>query len=286
MTTEKRTGLLVNLLLYILSFAVGLIPFSYFDNLFAAEAALTLTATFVIFIATCVIPDTSLYDPYWSVAPVVMLLAAMKKYELKSMNAFLMLIFVSIWAARLTVNWAAAYKGLLHEDWRYSMFREKRGPIAYALLNLFGFQLMPTLVVYLGLIGAFFVLRSDGFTPLILLGVSVMLLGTALELISDSAIHKFLQDKKNYGSTCNISVWKYSRHPNYLGEMTFWTGIFIAYVTVYPEKWYYGLGFLAIITVFVTVSIPMMEKHNLERRSDYSEYMKNTSTLFIIPKKA
>ena len=122
---EKSKGLLINLILYLVAFSVGMLPFVLIQNIFLAEAAFTATATVVIFIVTCFIPDTSLYDPYWSVAPVVMLVAAMIKYDLWSVNALLMFAVVFIWAFRLTLNWVITYKGLCHEDWRYHMFREK-----------------------------------------------------------------------------------------------------------------------------------------------------------------
>ena len=67
--------------------------------------------------------------------------------------------------------------------------------------------------------------------------------------------------------------------------MTFWTGVYIAFVCTLPSIWYFGLGFLLIILLFLTVSIPMMEKHNSERRVDYEEYKERTSVLIPLPNK-
>ena len=60
-----------------------------------------------------------------------------------------------------------------------------------------------------------------------------MLLAILLEFLSDRAIHRFLREHRGERKTCNISVWKYSRHPNYLGEMSFWTGLYIYFFFVY-----------------------------------------------------
>ena len=283
LTREKRAGIFLNLLLYSVALAAGLIAFARFEELFLAEAALTLTATLVIFAVTCFVPDTSLYDPYWSVAPVAMLLAAMVRYRLWSPNAVLMFLCVCVWAVRLTGNWAVTYKGIGHEDWRYRAYRERFGKAGFFLINLVGLQMVPTIVVYFGLIGAFFVLESSGFSPWILPGLAVMLAATVLEFISDRAVHRFLRENPGTCRTCDVSVWKYSRHPNYLGEMSFWFGIFLAFVGVRPDIWYMGLGFLPIHILFLTASIPMMEKHNAERRSDYAEYQSRTSVLFLLP---
>jgi len=281
----KTKGLLVNLLLYAVAFAVGAVPFSKIDDLLLAEAVFTAAATMVIFLVTCFIPDTSLYDPYWSVAPVVMLLLAMVKYRLFSINAILFFVCVCLWSIRLTGNWALTYKGLCREDWRYRRYREKLSPVGFFLINFAGLQYIPTIVVYLGLVGGFGVLQTEGFDPRLLAGLAVMLTGVALELVSDRAIHRFLREHGGEGRTCDASIWRWSRHPNYLGELTFWLGVFLCYLLTGAGKWYLGLGFLSIFALFLFVSIPMMEKHNLERRSDYEAYRARTSVLIPLPPK-
>ena len=281
----KTKGLLVNLLLYAVAFAIGAVPFSLIDDLLLAEAVFTAAATMVIFLVTCFIPDTSLYDPYWSVAPVVMLLLAMVKYRLFSINAILFFVCVCLWSIRLTGNWALTYKGLCREDWRYRQYRERCSPLGFFFINLCGLQYIPTVVVYLGLVGGFGVLRTEGFDPRLLVGLAVMLTGVALELVSDRAIHRFLREHAGEGRTCDASIWRWSRHPNYLGELTFWLGVFLCYLLTGAGKWYLGLGFLSIFALFLFVSIPMMEKHNLERRSDYEAYRARTSVLIPLPPK-
>ena len=283
--TEKTKGLLYDLVLYAAAFALGLIPFHMAQKMLWAELWLTLTATAVIFLASCVHSDTSLYDPYWSVAPPVMLLAAMIRYGYRSACALIMFAAVLVWAVRLTGNWAYTFRGMRREDWRYAGYRERLAPVPFALLNLFGFQLMPTLVTYAGTVGALFVLQLDAFAPLMLAGVAVMLGGTVLELVSDISIHRFLEESPGTRLTCRRFVWKYSRHPNYLGEMLFWFGIFLAHGALDPRHWYRGLGFLPIVAVFLFASIPMMERHNAERREDYEEYRSVTSPLFLLPRK-
>ncbi len=283
--TEKTKGLLYDLVLYSTAFALGLIPFHMAEKLLWAELWLTLTATGVIFLMSCIHSDTSLYDPYWSVAPLVMLLAAMIRYGYRSVNAVIMFISVLLWSVRLTGNWVYTFKGMRREDWRYAGYRKRLAPVPFALLNLFGFQLMPTLVTYAGTVGALFVLQREGFSPVMLAGVTVMLSGTALELVSDISIHRFLEETPDMRLTCRRSVWKYSRHPNYLGEMLFWFGIFLAYGALDPRHWFRGLGFLPIAAVFLFASIPMMERHNAERREDYGEYRNVTSPLFLLPRR-
>ena len=214
-----------------------------------------------------------------------MLVIAMIKYNFWSTNAIILLSAFLIWSVRLTGNWAITYKGLLHEDWRYKQYRDRLSPFGFAMINFVGLQFVPTIVVFAGMTGAFHLLGTDGFSPLIFPGIAVMILGVLLEFVSDRAIHRFLRENKGKNVTCDVSIWHYSRHPNYLGEMTFWTGVFIAFACVLPNIWYFGLGFILIILLFLTVSIPMMEKHNSQRRADYAEYKERTSVLIPLPNK-
>ena len=165
------------------------------------------------------------------------------------------------------------------------MYRKKYSSPIFALINFFGLHFVPTIVVYAGLVSGIFAIQKDMFSPLSIIGTVIMLGAVALEFVSDRAIHRFLHEHVGEHRTCNISVWKYSRHPNYLGEMSFWTGMYIYFVVLCPEIWYQGLGFLTIISLFVSVSVPMMETHNAERRTDYAEYKSKTSMLFLLPAK-
>ncbi|MBR4768061.1 MAG: DUF1295 domain-containing protein, partial [Lachnospiraceae bacterium] len=220
---------------------------------------------------------------YWSVAPPVMILANMIKYRLWNVNAFLLLGIILIWSVRLTGNWAVTYKGIGHEDWRYAMYREKYSPFVFQLISFFGLQFVPTAVVFAGLIGALFAIRETAFSSLSLIGLALMGCAVLLEFVSDRAIHRFLREHRGERKTCDVSVWKYSRHPNYLGEMTFWTGMYVYSAAACPSEWVKGLGFISILLLFLFVSIPMMEKHNLSRRPDYAAYRAKTSMLFLLP---
>lgn len=284
-TASKVHGLIFNLIVYSSAYLFSLIPFFHFDNIFMSELAFTVSATIIIYIISLFISDTSLYDPYWSVAPPIMLLLAMIRWDYWYINGTIIFIAVTIWSLRLTMNWINTYKGIGHEDWRYGDFRKKMKRIPFELLNFFGFMLMPTLVTYSGLTGAFFIISDSRSNISVYLGFLVMILGVILEHLADTAIHEFLKDNRGNGLTCREGIWKYSRHPNYLGEMTFWTGIYIACHSMYSNNWTRGLGFLLIIAVFIFASIPLMEAHNLANRKDYAEYMKETSVLIPMPPK-
>ena len=283
--TAKQKGLLIDIFIYAGAFLLALVPFLLIDSILLAAAAFTTVATLFIFIFSTVLKDVSVDDPYWSVAPPVMLLSVMLKYRIWTVNAFILLALFLLWSIRLTGNWYYTYPGLGREDWRYAQYRRKSSPFVFHLISFVGLHFVPTIVVYLGFISALLAIQEPTFAPLSLIGALVMVFAVFLEFTADTAIHRFLKEHQGEHRTCNISVWKYSRHPNYLGEMSFWTGLWLYFAACRPADWYKGLGFLTIIALFLTVSIPMMEKHNAERRIDYSEYKEKTSMLLLLPNK-
>ena len=280
---EKQKGLIVIVALYCIAFIIAAITYNRFETVFAASAVFTAVATLVVFLASCIFSDVSMYDPYWSVAPFVMLIFAVIRFGYWSVNAMIMLAVVGLWSIRLTVNWYITYKGIGNEDWRYAMYRKKLSSLMFLAVSFFGLHFMPTVVVYAALVSGLYAVGADSFSVLSLPGLLIMFLAILLEFVSDRSIHGFLEEHKGERKTCDVSVWKYSRHPNYLGEMSFWTGMYLYFLPLYPEKWYFGLGCLSIIALFLIVSIPMMEKHNMERREDYAVYKEKTSMLLLLP---
>jgi steroid 5-alpha reductase family enzyme len=75
-------------------------------------------------------------------------------------------------------------------------------------------------------------------------------------------------------------LWAYSRHPNYLGEVIFWWGLFLFALATDSDYWWTIIRPVAITTLFVFISIPLVEKRNRERRPGYEEYTKNIPVLF------
>lgn len=60
---------------------------------------------------------------------------------------------------------------------------------------------------------------------LALMGLALALTGIAVEATADAQKWHFKQDPGNKGMFCNVGLWQYSQHPNYFGNLTFWTGI-------------------------------------------------------------
>ena len=92
-------------------------------------------------------------------------------------------------------------------------------------------------------------------------------------------MHKFKAEQDNVSKTMKSGLWKYSRHPNYLGEILFWFGIFGFSLSQSLDNWWLIVFPLSMLAMFVFASIPMMDNRSIEKREDYLEYMKETLSL-------
>lgn len=289
LTKEKRNGLLFNLIVYLFAFGLSYIPYYFIKQEYFIEGLFiySMSSVLIVYIVSLFIKNTSLFDPWWSVAPIVIFSIYMIRYNYwGNPMGVILFVLVCIWGIRLTYNWMKTYKGLdsKYEDWRYSDFR-RFNPFAFHFINLFGFMVIPAICVYSASIPAFFIMKTPGFNPLFLIGVVIIILGPTLEFVADQQVHKFLKTNTEHNKTCNIGLWNYSRHPNYLGEVTFWVGIGVSLLLIDLSSYYVVFGTLLMPLLFLFISIPLMEGHNKKRRSDYMDYIHSTSVFLILPKK-
>jgi steroid 5-alpha reductase family enzyme len=246
-----------------------------------------LVGTFVVFGFSRLHDNSSLYDPYWSVAPIVIAVAYCVLAPERIGLAWPMVAMVALWGGRLTYNFLSGWPGLHHEDWRYRNFREQF-PRAYWWVSLGGIHLFPTLLVFAGCLPLYAALFGAGEpnVMLVYIGAFVMLAATAIEALADRQLREFVRSRPPRGTTMEQGLWRYSRHPNYFGELLFWWGIWIAGVGANPESWHWTFaGPLSMTLLFTFVSIPLLDRRSLERREGYAEHMKRVSGLVPLPRR-
>ena len=221
--------------------------------------------------------NVSVYDPYWSVAPPVMFTVWAFYKSAFSFPVVLLLIAVWYWGIRLTGNWAYTFKGLAHEDWRYTRYRETQSPFVFQIINFFGLNMMPTVLVFAAMLPGFGLFEStETANMLTWLGFAICISAATLQLVADTQIHRFRE--AHPGRYCDVGFWKHGRHPNYLGEISMWWGVWTMYASVYGLDWLI-LAPLAMTALFLFISIPMMERRQLQNKPGYAEYRKNTRML-------
>ena len=244
-------------------------------------------ATIIIYIFSVILKNSSLYDPFWSVAPVPIVLFLSMQMDTLEIK-LLVLIPICIWAIRLTRNWIVSWQGFKHEDFRYVDLKNTN-KFQAELTNFFGIHLIPTLIVNLGLFPlVYFVhsLSSSISIPLLYAASLFTLIAVILETVADEQMRKFRNNSNNKGKTMRFKLWKYSRHPNYLGEVLFWYGIYFMSLSTGILPIWTLICPTAMLALFIFISCPMMDERSLKNRSDYREYMDKTSQLFLLPPKS
>ena len=155
----------------------------------------------------------------------------------------------------------------------------------WAIANFLGIHLFPTFMVYLQLIGAIYVIQqAQSVQWLTVFGALIIVLATMIQGISDQQLRAFKADKTQKERIIQTGLWKYSRHPNYLGEVFVWVGLYLIYLSWKQSIDVLVLMPLLMLFMFLFISIPMMEKKILLTRPEYREYQARVSKLFPIPK--
>lgn len=281
---SKTKSLLLVLITYTISLIIGGLLYLYLRSdgyeILVATLIADVVMTLIIFIVSIKVDNSSVYDPYWSIIPVFIVLAWI--IDLGVINTFsvLTLFGVIVWAYRLTRNWAMDFKGFTHEDFRYVDFRNRFNR-NYWFISLIGIHLFPSLIVLLGLIPLLFV-YTQGVTyeSFIYIGVGIMILGAIISFFADGQLRE--HKRNNLKKSITTGLWKYSRHPNYFGEVLFWFGIFIVSLATGGHL-YNALGFVGMFLLFNFYSVPKMEAKLLKNKDDYHQVIKNHPRFFLMP---
>ncbi len=240
-------------------------------------------STLVTIVASLLVRNGSVFDPWWSVLPpVAAFWLAHTATELHP-RAALVLPVVGLWALRLTLNWARGWPGLHHEDWRYAkLYRD--WPLPWWLTLVLGVELFPMLIVWLGCLplGTALSAATRPLRSLDALALVIGLAATAIEFVADEQMRRFTRQRQP-GEIMQSGLWRYSRHPNYFGEILFWVSLWLFAVSADPAVWWTGIGGLAIVLMFVFASIPMLDERSRERRPGFEAYARRTSALVPRP---
>ena len=110
----------------------------------------------------------------------------------------------------------------------------------------------------------------------------------AIEVVADETKKRFRADPRNQGRFIQGGIWDWSRHPNYFGEITLWTGIALI---AFPEL--SGWGYVTLVSPFFVYllltrvsGIPILEARSGEKwghEPEFQAYRARTPVLFPRP---
>ena len=223
-------------------------------------------------------------DIAWGTGFVVLVFAGQFAVAAISIRRLLVLALVVIWGLRLSLHIGLRNRGR-SEDPRYRKWREEWG--AHATVRAF-FQvfLLQGLLAVVILLPVTYILARQGsdLTWLDAMGIAVWLMGFAFEAIGDLQLAQFKKDPRNRGRIITSGLWKYTRHPNYFGEVTLWWGIWLIACSI-PGGWktVFGPATITLLILFVS-GIPLLEK-KYDGNIEFKEYRRRTSAFFPLPPK-
>ena len=193
-------------------------------------------------------------------------------------------ILITLWGLRLAY-YIYRRNSRKPEDARYQAWRQDWQKNFYLRSFLQVFMLQG-FFLFLIVQPSIFINRSlsSDFNFLTILGLIVWLIGFYFEVVGDWQLAQFIKNPQNKGKIMQQGLWRYTRHPNYFGEVTLWWGIFIIALSN-PNSFFTIIGPLTITVLILFVSgVPLLEK-KYDSNPDFQEYKKRTSVFFPLPPK-
>jgi steroid 5-alpha reductase family enzyme len=236
------------------------------------------------FIAAQVRGRNDIADVAWGLGFILAAAVSLGAGGVYSPRGLLVSSLVLAWGVRLALHIHTRNRGK-GEDPRYRQWREEWGRwfVLRSFLQVFVLQGLLLVLVAVPVI----VVNAAPPAPLGWLdglGVMVWLTGFCFEAFGDWQLLQFIRNPSNKGRLMTTGLWRYTRHPNYFGEVTLWWGIWLMTLSL-PGGWLTVVGPLTITTLILKVSgIPMLEKP-YEDRADFQAYKRRTSAFFPLPPK-
>jgi len=257
-----------------------------FSTTLGVSAGVIFVFMTLMFVAALIRKRNDIADVGWGVGFVLVALTSLWLSGTVTPRKLLVLALVVLWGARLAVHIGMRNRGK-KEDYRYKRWRDDWGDnwILRSYLQVFllqGFFML--LISFPIMLTMTYDVRPLGLLDLV--GVVVWGIGFFFEAVGDYQLTQFLANSENKGRIMKYGLWKYTRHPNYFGEVTQWWGVFLIALSV-PNGWMAILGPLTITFLILRVSgIPLLERP-FEGKPEWEEYKRRTSIFFPwFPKEA
>jgi len=259
--------------------------------LLLANSILSLLVFFILWGVSVAIRDVSFIDSWWALGVIVLAWASYLQPDLKSTQGLILAALATVWGLRLGLFllWRWRKHGA---DRRYKkMFadaKERRGWgfAATSLLFVFMPQMLLQLVMALPVqISQLTEDEAPTLGPFAYAGATLAVFGILYEAVADAQLAAFKADAANAGKVMDRGLWRYSRHPNYFGELCTWWGLYaIACETPFGAWSLPGPLLLTFLLTRIS-GAPTTEPHLQKTRPAYQAYKRRTSSFIPLPPK-
>ena len=255
------------------------------ENPFVLAFIISLCINLFFFVLAYGLQTDKFTDFTYGLTFIILILYLTIANQAYSLAQIIVSAMIIIWAIRL-ISYLLIRILKIKKD---SRFDDKRSNI----LSFLQFWIFQGLAVFTIMLPSIYLITQPKvveINPLMVLGILTWLIGIVVESLSDKQKFKFKNNPQNKNLWIQSGLWKYSRHPNYFGEVLCWWGIFILTLPFTQ-----GLSLLTIIgPIFITFillfvsGIPPLEKRydsKYAKNKKYQEYKKKTSILIPLPPK-
>ena len=253
------------------------------ETLFIAVSFIVLFVC-ALFVLSIIVKRNDIADIAWGVG--IFLVALVAYFEgTQSVIATILLVLAGLWGLRLSMR--ILLRNINKpEDYRYKAWRDSWGKWFYLRSFFQVYLLQGSLMIVVGYSFIHFAVYGSGVNLSLWsgLGVLVWAIGYFFEVVGDYQLDKFIKNPENKGKIMNRGLWRYTRHPNYFGEVTMWWGIWLIVAPV-------SLSYLALISplaitflILKVSGVPMLEK-KFAGDPQFEQYKKETSVFFPLPPK-
>ena len=252
---------------------------------FALCGILSYVINWIVFVPSNQAKTEHYFDLTGSITYLTLTVVALLLSDDLDARAVIVAAMVILWAGRLGSFLFARVK----RDGRDGRFdRIKTDPLRFFMTwTLQGLWVLLTLACGLAIITS---ANRESIEWVAIVGIVVWVAGFAIEAIADQQKSVFKRDPANAGRFITSGLWAWSRHPNYFGEITLWTGIAIIAVPILDGwRWVTLISPVFVFLLLTRVSgIPLLEARGKKRWGDeqaYQAYTRNTPVLILRPPK-
>lgn len=254
--------------------------------LLAFNFGVALASVLFLWVISIPLRDVSIIDMVFAVIMTAIVGTSVLMANSVGMADQLLFALIVLWALRVTLhlvrrNWGHG------EDPRYSKLRTwVEGEWAFHVLSLKKVFLLQGVVLWLATLPAQVSILLPApmqLTPITLVGAGIALLGLVWETVADIQLTAFRADPSLKGTVLQSGLWRYSRHPNYFGELCFWWGVFVM-ACANPVALVTIIGPLAYSYLIVNITgQATLDKKLAREKPGYAEYMQKTNGIIPWP---
>lgn len=258
-----------------------------FIQIYFEAFVVIMTMMTILWIVSIIKKNVSIVDMFWGFGFVLAALFYLFMNNDFSFSKILIVILVTIWGLRLSIylGWRNHGKG---EDFRYKEFRKKYGENRYWWISFFQTFLLQGILMWIismPLLGGIYNHEESGIKIFQYIGIIFWIIGIIFEAGGDFQLAKFKSNPQNKGKVLNTGLWKYTRHPNYFGDVSIWWGF--GFFSIANESYIPVVGSIIMTLLIIKVSgVALLEKSLKNNKPEYAEYIAKTSSFIPwFPKK-